>query len=66
MSPQHLTALRRLEGHHVAVRLSDGTQLPDCELVSAGRRGRPTLWLVEGDTDHIVPLTEVDALWECS
>jgi hypothetical protein len=64
MSPQNLSTLRRLEGHHVAVRLSDGTHIPDCELVSAARRGGPTLWLLEGDTDRFVRLADVTELWE--
>ena len=50
---------RQLQGRHVTVAMRDGTRLVDCELVSAGRRGRGTLWLLVGDDDRIVAVADV-------
>lgn len=58
MSPQLLRSLRHLEGHHVRVRLDDGSRL-DCELVSAARRGAGTVWLHDGTHDRFVPVAEI-------
>jgi len=59
MSPQLLRSLRRMEGHHVSVRLEDGSRL-DCELVSSARRGAATVWLHDsGGRDHFVPVAEI-------
>ncbi|HVM52895.1 MAG TPA: hypothetical protein VM262_06835 [Acidimicrobiales bacterium] len=59
MSPQLLRSLRRMEGHHVRVRLEDGSRL-DCELVSTARRGATTIWLHdERGTDHFVPVAAI-------
>jgi hypothetical protein len=56
MSPQLLRTMRRMEGHHVSVRLEDGSRL-DCELVSSARRGAQTVWLHDtGGHDHFVPV----------
>ena len=59
MSPHALRTLRRLEGRHVCVALTDGTRLPDCELVSAARRGSHTLWVLDAGDDRFVPLEQV-------
>jgi hypothetical protein len=64
MSPHTLRSLRHLEGRHVAVALSDGSRLDDCELVSAARRGSATLWLVDGSDDRFVPVDDVIEVWE--
>ena len=59
MSPQLLRSLRHLEGHHVRVRLEDGSRL-ECELVSTARRGASTIWLHDDrGGDHFVPVGEV-------
>ena len=58
MSPQLLRHLRHLEGHHVRVRLGDGSRL-DCELVSAARRGAATVWFHDGQDDRFVPIEEI-------
>ena len=58
VSPQFLRNLRHLEGHHVVVRLGDGSRL-DCELVSAARRGASTVWIHDGTDDRFVPVEEI-------
>jgi hypothetical protein len=58
VSPQLLRSLRHLEGHHVAVRLGDGSRL-ECELVSAARRGASTVWVHDGTDDRFVPVDEI-------
>ena len=64
MSPHTLRSLRQLEGRHVAVALTDGSRLDDCELVSAARRGSATLWLLDGGDDRFVPVGDVIEVWE--
>jgi hypothetical protein len=64
LSPHTLSTIRRLEGRHVGVQLADGSRIDDCELVSAARRAHGTLWLLVGDDDRILPLDDVENLWE--
>jgi len=64
LSPHTLSTLRRLEGRHVAVQLADGSRIDDCELVSAARRGHGTLWLLVGEDDRMLPVDDVEQLWE--
>lgn len=56
-SPQG--SIRNLEGRHVNVDLADGSRLDDCELVSAGRRGVQSLWIVANGADRFVALVDV-------
>lgn len=63
MTLQTLRTLRSLEGHHVQVRLGDGSQL-DCELVSTARRGAGTVWLHDDAGDHFVAAEEIVELRE--
>ena len=56
--------IRYLEGRHVNVALADGSRLDDCELVSAGRRGVPSLWLYANGVDTFVALVDVTDVWE--
>lgn len=63
MSPQLLRSLRRLEGHHVRVRLDDGSRF-DCELVSTARRGAATVWLHDRGGDHFVRIASIVELRE--
>jgi hypothetical protein len=59
MSPQLLRTMRRMEGHHVRVRLEDGSRL-DCELVSSARRGAQTVWLQDASGDDVfVPVASI-------
>ena len=66
MSPNVVRALRRLEGRHITMQLSDGSRIDDCELVSAGRRGAPTLWVHDGSDDRIIRADDVVDLHEVS
>ena len=63
MTLQSLRSLRSLEGHHVLVRLGDGSRL-DCELVSTARRGASTVWLHDDAGDHFVDIAEIVELHE--
>lgn len=56
--------LAELEGRQVSVALDDGSRLDDCQLMSAGRKGAPSLWLVAGGDDVFVPLERVIEVWE--
>ncbi len=55
---------RHLEGHRVGVALADGSRLDDCQLVSAGRPGSPSLWLYANGADTFVTMLEVTDVWE--
>lgn len=55
---------RYLEGRRVGVALADGSRIDDCELVSAGRHGHPSLWLYTNGGDAFVPLADVTDVWE--
>jgi hypothetical protein len=56
--------IRDLEGRHVNICLADGSRLDDCELVSAGRPGVPSLWLYANGADTFVALVDVTDVWE--
>ena len=53
-----------LEGHYVRVTLADGSQLDDCELISAGHRGVGSIWLCADGADVFVPLVDVTEVQE--
>ncbi len=59
-------ALRNLEGKHIKVQLSDGSLIDDCELISAPRRSRSTLWLFVGGSDRMLALDDVSQVWPLS
>jgi hypothetical protein len=64
MTLQTLRTLRNLEGHHVRVRLGDGSRF-DGELVSTARRGASTVWLTDdAGTDRFVAADEIVELRE--
>jgi hypothetical protein len=50
--------LRTLEGRWVSVDLTDGSCI-DAELISAGRPGLQTIWLVISGADVFLPLSDV-------
>lgn len=56
--------LRGLEGHQVSVALADGSRIDDCQLVSAGRPGVPTLWVFTNGVDAFLAHSDVLAVWE--
>lgn len=55
---------RHLEGRRVSVALVDGSRLDDCQLVSAGRHGTPSLWLFTNGADTFVTMLDVADVWE--
>lgn len=55
--------LRALEGRSVSVALTDGSCI-DAELVSAGRQGLQTIWVVVSGVDVFLPLLDVIDMWE--
>ena len=55
---------RHLEGRRIGVALADGSRLDDCQLVSAGRDGAPSLWLYNNGADTFVTLIDVTDVWE--
>ncbi|HEV7863468.1 MAG TPA: hypothetical protein VGR20_12230 [Acidimicrobiia bacterium] len=64
------TPIRRrvlqLEGRRVSIALADGSRIDDSQLVSAGRHGLGTVWLVVNGTDNFIPLDDVLDVWEPS
>lgn len=52
------TYARRLTGHRVRVACASGTTIEGRLIGSNGH----SLWVVQGDTDHIVPLGDVVGL----
>jgi hypothetical protein len=63
--PQRLAPLMRaLEGRQVSIALTDGSRIDDCQLISAGRPGTPTLWLYDNGSDRFLTLADVRDVWE--
>jgi len=61
MTGQKLQHLIGLEGHHVGLTLTDGSQISDCQLVFAGRE---TMWVFTDGEDAFVPVDVVVDVWE--
>ena len=59
----HLT-LRHLEGRRVGLVLSDGSRILDAQLISAGRPGLSSVWILLDGTDNFIPVMAVTAVWE--
>lgn len=66
MTGPALSNLRPLEGRRVAIALSDGSRIDDCQLVSLPLRGLHTFWLFADGEDMFVPVESVVAVWESS
>lgn len=64
MAEQIHVTLRHLEGRQVALVLNDGTRILDCQLISAGRPGLSSVWILIEGTDNFVPVTSVVEVWE--
>lgn len=64
MSTRDFSQLTELQGRRVSVALADGSRIDDCQLVSAGRHGVPTLWLVDDGADVFIALERVIDVWE--
>ena len=57
-------ALRHLEGRHVGLVLSDGSRIVDAQLISAGRPGLSSVWVLVDGADNFIPLMAVTEVWE--
>jgi hypothetical protein len=56
--------LAHLEGRRVSVAFRDGSRLDDCELVSTGHNGAPTLWFFANGDDVFADPDNVIDIWE--
>jgi hypothetical protein len=59
----HLT-LRHLEGRRVTLVLDDGSRILDAQLISAGRPGLSSVWILIDGTDNFIPVLTVTAVQE--
>ena len=59
----HVT-LRHLEGRRVALVLNDGSRILDAQLISAGRPGLSSVWVLIDGTDSFIPVMTVTEVWE--
>jgi hypothetical protein len=66
MAEQIHQALRHLEGRQVGLVLTDGSHILDAQLISAGRPGLSSVWILIDGTDNFVPLLAVTQVWEIS
>ena len=67
MTPRSdLSRLVEFEGRQINVALDDGSRLDDCQLVSSGRQGASSLWLVSAGADLFVPVDRVVEVWEAA
>ena len=66
MAEQIHQTLRHLEGRQVGLVLSDGSRILDAQLISAGRPGLSSVWILIDGTDNFIPLLAVTQVWEIS
>ncbi|MDQ1488532.1 MAG: hypothetical protein QOD57_2439 [Actinomycetota bacterium] len=59
----HLT-LRHLEGRRVSLVLDDGSRILDAQLISAGRPGLSSVWILIDGTDNFIPVLAVTEVQE--
>ena len=59
----HVT-LRHLEGRRVGLVLNDGSRIVDAQLISAGRPGLSSVWVLVDGTDSFIPVLTVTEVWE--
>ena len=64
MADQIHVTLRHLEGRRVSLVLSDGSRILDAQLISAGRPGLSSVWILIDSTDDFIPVTAVTEVWE--
>jgi len=64
MAEQIHQTLRHLEGRQVGLVLSDGSRILDAQLISAGRPGLSSVWILIDGTDNFIPLLAVAQVWE--
>lgn len=66
MAEQIHRTLRHLEGRQVALVLDDGSRILDAQLISAGRPGLSSVWVLIDGTDSFIPVMTVTEIWEIS
>ena len=64
MAEQIHQTLRHLEGRRVSLVLNDGSQILDVQLISAGRPGLSSVWILIDGTDNFIPVLTVAEVWE--
>ncbi|HET9771529.1 MAG TPA: hypothetical protein VFS16_11620 [Acidimicrobiia bacterium] len=64
MAAQIHVTLRHLEGRRVGLVLDDGSRIVDAQLISAGRPGLSSVWILIDGTDDFIPVTKVSEVWE--
>ncbi|HEX6382639.1 MAG TPA: hypothetical protein VF180_15450 [Acidimicrobiia bacterium] len=66
MAEQIHQTLRHLEGRQVSLVLNDGSRIVDAQLISAGRPGLSSVWILIDGTDSFIPVMTVTEVWEIS
>ena len=66
MADQIHVTLRHLEGRQVGLALDDGSRILDAQLISAGRPGLSSVWILIDGADSFIPLLTVAEVWEIS
>jgi hypothetical protein len=66
MAEQIHQTLRHLEGRRVGLILTDGSRITDAQLISAGRPGLSSVWILVEGTDSFIPVMTVTEAWEIS
>ena len=64
MAEQIHVTLRHLEGRRVSLVLNDGSRIVDAQLISAGRPGLSSVWILVDGTDSFIPTLSVTDIWE--
>ena len=64
MAEQIHQTLRHLEGRRVDLVLNDGSRILDAQLISAGRPGLSSVWILIDGTDNFIPVLTVTEVWE--
>ena len=64
MADQIHVTLRHLEGRRVGLVLNDGSRIVDAQLISAGRPGLSSVWVLVDGTDSFIPVLTVTEVWE--
>jgi hypothetical protein len=64
MADQIHQTLRHLEGRQVCLVLTDGSRILDAQLISAGRPGLSSVWVLIDGTDSFIPLMTVTEVRE--
>jgi hypothetical protein len=54
-----ITELKALEGRPVSLTMTDGSRIDNAQLISAGRQGVETIWILIDGVDAFLPLVSV-------